>query len=295
MSISQSGLTSKAKSHKSNGQSSSGDSVRTTSSIPKTIRGGGGGQIPLAKKNVLQSPPDLDEIQCTTSMSTPKSMSYSSKHSLPSGSQSSRTDRQSTNDEMSKESPKYSLSTVKIHSKTISLTSDIGRMIKPKSADRSRQSNGGAARRQSYTGNDLLQEQMMRERDKATKLKANIVSAQGLITLSENIEESNSANGQRAKRRSAHSLSLHERLQNLVAEDKASEPVSKVDWDNRSTSSSTTDDSEFKALYSRMATNNRTKKTAKDRSTQVTKERPLRVAMGPQGECTVNCFVRTCM
>ena len=135
----------------------------------------------------------------------------------------------------------------------------------------------------------------MRERDKATKLKANIVSAQGLITLSEDIAESNSTNGQRAKRRSAHSLSLHERLQSLVADDKASEPVSKIEWDNRSTSSSTTDDSEFRALYSRMATNNRTKKTAKDRSTQITKERPLRVAMGPQGECTVDCFVRTCM
>ncbi|KAG2174056.1 hypothetical protein INT44_000170 [Umbelopsis vinacea] len=281
MSISQSGLTSKAKSFKPNGQLSSGDSTRTTS-IPKTIRGGGGGQIPLAKKNALQSPPDSDEIQCTTSMSTPKSMSFSPKHSLPSGSQSSRTDRQSTKDEMSKGSPKMSSSTVKTHSKTISLTSDIGRSIKPKSADRSRQSNGGAARRQSYTGNDLLQEQMMRERDKATKLKANIVSAQGLITLSENITESNSVNGQRAKRRSANTLSLHERLQSLVADDKASEPASRIEWDNRSTSSSTTDDSEFRALYSRVATNNRSKKTTKDRSTQITKERPLRVAMGPQ-------------
>jgi hypothetical protein len=163
----------------------------------------------------------------------------------------------------------------------------MGSNMKSNTADSSkvRYNNHGAARRQSYTGNELLQEQMMREKDKATKLKANIVSAQGLITLPEDIADNGSyaAAGRRTKRRSAQSLSLHERLQNLVAEDKGVEHGNKLDWDNRSTCSSATDDSEFRAIYNRSSASSRASKNGKDRTAQVTKDRPLRVAMGPQG------------
>jgi hypothetical protein len=130
---------------------------------------------------------------------------------------------------------------------------------------------------------------MMREKDKSMKLKANIVSAQGLITLPEDVTDTGSyaAAGQRAKRRSAQSLSLHERLQSLVAEDKTVDHSNKTDWDNRSTCSSATDDSEFRAIYNRTSNNRRATKNGKDRTSQVSKERPLRVAMGPQGTLSI--------
>jgi hypothetical protein len=39
-----------------------------------------------------------------------------------------------------------------------------------------------------------------------------------------------------------------------------------------------------------MAPNSRAKKTGKDRTAQITKERPLRVAMGPQGKQQIRIY-----
>ncbi|KAG2180831.1 hypothetical protein INT43_008410 [Umbelopsis isabellina] len=279
--VSSSALTSKTKS--ANNQSISGppmssDSLKTTS-IPKTIRGGG--QIPVARKHQIQSLVDSDDIQCTTSMSTPKSFSHPQKAAATVGSQSSRTDQQSMK-ELSKDALKYNTRS-KIRTKSNTSNSDSSYVSKSSVSDGSKRLTHNS-RRPSLTGTELVQDQMLREKDKATKLKADYVSAQGLITLPEDITTKGleSAASKRTKRRSMQTLSLHERLQNLVTEGKPAEHNQKHDWDTQSTGSSATDDSEIRALGHLSNFSGRARKAGQDRTSQLAKDRPLRLAMGPQ-------------
>ncbi|KAM3584810.1 serine/threonine protein kinase, CMGC, dual-specificity [Umbelopsis sp. WA50703] len=279
--VSSSALTSKTKSANNvsvSGHSTSNDSLKTTS-IPKTIRGGG--QIPVARKQHVQNLIDSDDIQCTTSMSTPKSFSRSQKAATTVGSQSSRTDQQAMK-EHSKDALKYTTRS-KIRAKSNTSNSDSSFVSKSTTSEGSKRLTH-SSRRPSLTGTDLVQDQMLREKDKATKLKADYVSAHGLITLSEDInkKDSETAVSKRTKRRSMQTLSLHERLQNLVTEGKPAEHNQKQDWDTQSTGSSATDDSEIRALGHLSTLSSRVRKTGQDRTSQLAKDRPLRLAMGPQ-------------
>ncbi|KAJ2960500.1 hypothetical protein NQZ79_g4168 [Umbelopsis isabellina] len=240
--VSSSALTSKMKSASNqsiSGQPMSSDSLKTTS-IPKTIRGGG--QIPIARKHQFQSLVDSDDIQCTTSMSTPKSFSHPQKAAATVGSQSSRTDQQSMK-EHSKDALSYNTRS-KIRAKSNASSSDSSFVSK----------------------------------------STDYVSAQGLITLPEDITKKGleSAASKRTKRRSMQTLSLHERLQNLVTESKPAEHNQKHDWDTQSTGSSATDDSEIRALGHLSNFSGRARKAGQDRTSQLAKDRPLRLAMGPQ-------------
>ncbi|KAG0192867.1 hypothetical protein DFQ28_007340 [Apophysomyces sp. BC1034] len=159
----------------------------------------------------------------------------------------------------------------------------------------------GNARRPSFANaNELLQDQLEKEKAKSRRLSVNLVSAQGVISLPESIKQT--SDGSKITSEVAKTISssrrkmstFHERLQEMVVDDAWSihaerdagrSQKNKQDEDvfeNISTSTTASTREEIVNLYSKQETEQSRAKSQEQSKLIKEKEKGLRVAMSPQ-------------